>query len=446
MILMIGASVVVLVIMFFTKEFFGGMIGLYRIIPPNEAHIRVLMNKKNIYSHREGGISAYWIIPFITKVNRLPLCNLTIPVNDIKLNDKNMAKFTCDVVCFINIKDLELASERLLLSDAERQMGFDFVKLSDDFRTILESIARTVVTKQTILEVYMNRQALSIAITHDIESVFPKWGIELVNLELKHIKDIENSTIISDIERKVAAEIKRDAEIKVAQTEKETQVAQAEAKEASQKRQIEQTKVVGIAEQEKNLLVAKQEAEANFQKIEARRKLEVGQAEIEKQKVEQAALASKIKLITEAQGKSEAIQREAEGEANAIKAKGKAQADVVLLNGEAEAEVIRKKKLAEAEGTEKLAEALAKFNDAGLKVKMLEIQKDIQISRFNAMGTAISNADIKWIISGENAKEFFGLRLDAESGANLEQFFQQSGLAEKGKEIVDKLLPKKPTN
>ena len=101
------------------------------------------------------------------------------------------------------------------------------------------------------------------------------------------------------------------------------------------------------------------------------------------------------------------------------------------------------KKLAEAEGTEKLAEALAKFNDAGLKVKMLEIQKEIQIARFQAMGQAVSNADIKWIMSGDNAKEFFGMKLDAEGGANLEQFLTESGLGEKIQTIADKLTPKK---
>ena len=238
-------------VLFFARHILGGMFGLYRIIPPNEAHIRILMNKKDIFSHR-GGRSAYWYIPFITKLNRLPLSNLTIPVNDIKLNDKNMAKFVCDIVCFVNIKELELASERLLLSSAEREMGFNFIKLSEDFRSIMESIGRTVVTKQTILDIYMNRQALSIAITHEIETVFPKWGIELVNLELKHIKDFEGSTIIQDIERKVAAEIKRDAEVRIAETTKETDIAKAQAEEISRKRQIEKERAIGIAEQQKN--------------------------------------------------------------------------------------------------------------------------------------------------------------------------------------------------
>src|SRR3989338_1376384 len=118
-----------LVVLFFLRSILGGMVGLYSVVPVNEAHIRILRHKKDTFSTREGR-SAYWVIPFITKLNRLPLSNLAIPVNDIKLNDKNMAKFVCDIVCFINIKDLNLAAERLVLSDSEKELGFDFMRLS----------------------------------------------------------------------------------------------------------------------------------------------------------------------------------------------------------------------------------------------------------------------------------------------------------------------------
>jgi uncharacterized membrane protein YqiK len=406
MIVIAGISIAVaVVILFLLRHILGGMFGLYRIIPPNEAHIRIMANKKDIFSHRDGK-SAYWYIPFITKLNRLPLCNLTIPVNDIKLNDKNMAKFVCDIVCFVNIKDLELASERLLLSDAEREMGFDFVKLSEDFRSIMESVGRTVVTKQGILDIYMNRQALTVAITHEIETVFPKWGIELVNLELKHIKDTEGSTIIADIERKVAAEIKRDAEIRVSETTKETEIAKAENEEISRKRQIEKEQAIGVAEQQKNLKIQELKAEANEQEVAAIKMLEVGKAEIEKQKIQQQSEAQKIKFTVEAEG----------------------QAKQIISVGQAEADVVRIKKEAEAAGTLKLAEALKQFNDVAVNVKMLDIQKDVLIEKFRALASIAKEADIKWIMSGENAKDFFGLNLDANGGANLNLFLKESGI------------------
>lgn len=398
-------AAVIIVLSYFLRHILGGAFGLYRVVPVNEAHIRILQNSKKLFSARQGK-SAYWVIPFITKLHKLPLCNLAIPVNDIKLNDKNMAKFVSDIMCFININNLDLAVERLILTDTEKELGFDFVKLSEDLRAIMESVGRTVTTKQTILDIYMNRSLLDQAITKEVEVVFPKWGIELVDLELKDIKDAPGSTIISDIERKVAAEIRRDAEIKVATTTKEAELIKAEAEEIYRKRQIEKDKQIGMAEQFKNQEIATKEAEANTEKIEAMRKLEVGQAEIEKQKMEQLAMGQKLKYTIEA-----------EGQANQIQNVGKAEANIIQI-----------KKEADAAGTLKLAEALKEFNDVAINVKILDIQKEIMIAKFNALASAIQKADVKWIMSGTNAQKFFGLNLDAEGGANFQQFIQESGL------------------
>src|SRR3989338_1500400 len=382
-ILLTVIGVIVLVVIYLGRHIFGGSLGLYRIVPVNEAHIRILQNSKTVFSARQKR-SAYWVVPFITKLHKLPLCNLAIPVNDIKLNDKNMAKFVCDIACFININNIDLAVERLILTDTEVAMGFDFVKLSEDLRAIMESVGRTVTTKQTILDIYMNRSMLDQAITKEVEVVFPKWGIQLVDLELKDIKDAAGSTIIQDIERKVAAEIRRDADIRVATTTKEAELAKAEAEEIYRKRQIEKDKQIGMAEQFKNQEIATKEAEANAQRIEAMRKLEVGQAEIEKQKMEQLAMGQKLKYTIEA-----------EGQANQIQNVGKAEANIIQI-----------KKEADAAGTLKLAEALKEFNDVAINVKILDIQKEIIIAKFNSLASEIKKADVKWIMSGTNAKKF----------------------------------------
>jgi flotillin len=398
-------SVVVLTIAYFARHILGGMVGFYKVVPVNEAHIRILQNTKSIFSSRTNK-SAYWIVPFITKMHKLPLCNLAIPVNDIKLNDRDMAKFVSDIMCFVNIKNIDLAVERLILTDTSKEMGFDFIRLSEDLRAIMESVGRTVTTKQTILDIYMNRQLLDSAITKEVEVVFPKWGIELVDLELKDIKDAPGSTIIADIERKVASEIRRDADIRVATTNKEAEIAKAENEQIYRLRQIEKDKQISMSEQFKNQEVATKEAEANAQKIEAIRKMQVGQAEIEKQKMEQLAMGQKIKFTVEA-----------EGQANQIQNVGKAEANIIQI-----------KKEADAAGTLKLAEALKQYNDVAINVKILDIQKDIMLAKFNALAQAIQNADIKWIMSGANAQKFFGINLDAEGGANMEQFLHESGL------------------
>lgn len=397
---------VIIAVVYFTRNIIGGMINLYRVVPINEAHIRIMNNKREVFSSREGSQSSYWVIPFITKLHKLPLSNLAIPVNDVKLNDKDMAKFVCDIMCFINISNLDLAAERLTLTDASDEIGFDFTRLSEDLRAIMESICRTVTTKQTIIDIYMNRQLLDEAITKEVQAVFPKWGIALVDLELKDIKDFQGSTIIADIEQKVASEKRRDALIRIATTTKEAELARAESEEVWQTRQVLRDKNVGIAIQEKDKEIAEKASEANMTQVEAERKLVVGRAEIKKAEMEQLAGGEKLKATLEA-----------EGEANKINQIGKA-----------EATVIQTKKEADAAGTLKLAEALKKFDDTSINVKMIDVQKEIMIAKFNAFGQALSKAEIKWILSGDNAGKVLGLNLDANGGANLEQFIKEAGL------------------
>lgn len=427
----VATLVVLAAIVFFTRHFVGGMFGLYRIVPVNEAHIRVLGNKKAVFSSRSG-LSAYWYVPFMTKLHKLPLCNLAIPVSDIKLNDKDMAKFICDIMCFVNIKDVNLAVERLVLTDTSEEMGFDFQKLSVDLCAIMESVGRTVATKQTILDIYRDRGALDKAITAEVENVFPKWGIELVDLELKDIKDAQDSTIIHDIEMLRAAEIRRDAEIRVAETSRDAAIKTAEAKqqseiavakseEAFRKQQIEKDRQVALAEQKKNEEIALAQAKVNVQQVAAKREVEVGQAEIARQAAEKTAEARKIVLSVEAEGESNKI----------------------LTIGKAEADVVRLKKEADAAGTEKLAEAMKKFDDKALNVKLLDIQKDVVIAKYAALSAAVGKADIKWIMSGDNAQKFFGMNLNAEGGANLEQFLQESGISlDKVKSMVAEMAKK----
>lgn len=415
MIFYLMGVVTVLVLLYLARHVMGGIFGLYKIVPVNEAHVRILKNKKETFSSRTGK-SSYWIVPFMTKVERLPLTNLAIPINDIKLNDKNMAKFNCDIMCFVNIDNIDLAIERLPLTDSAKDIGFDFVKLSDDFHAIMESIGRTVTTKQTILDIYMDRQTLDKAITEEVKQVFPKWGISLVDLELKEIKDAPGSTIIADIERQQAAVIRRDADIKVAQMNKDAAVATAENQEISQKAVITQQQNVAIAQQEANLAVQLKKQDANVQQIEAQRKLDVGSAEIGKQIIEQQAQAARIQVEQAAE----------------------AQNAQIMKVGQAEADIIRIKKEADAAGTLKLAQALKEYNDVAINVKILDINKEVSIAKFNAMAAMGAKADIKWIMSGDQAQSFFGLDLTAQGGANLAQFLGTLGVdADKIKSIVE---------
>ena len=415
------------------------MVGLYKVVPPDEAHVRIMGNSKEVFMSRkyvgQQKKSDYWIIPFITKVTRLPLTNIRIDVPDIKLNDSNMAKFSCDIVCFVNIIDPILCAERTGITVEEmryegKNRGIE--DLSRDFQAIMESIGRTVATKQTIIDIYKDRNKLDEAVTIEIKKVFPQWGIELVDLEIKDIKDTQGSTIIQDIEKKQASEINADARVKIAiesrradiseaENKRDSELKKAETEETYRKRQIEKDQIIAIAQQEKNKLESQKKKEANETEIEATRVFEVGTADVQKQAIIKKAEAEKEKLsIT------------AEGEASQIKKKGTAEADIIKL-----------KKVAEAEGTERLAEAQQKFNETATTIEVIKATKEVQIALATAYQKAFENADIN-IVAGSTQEIISGgvlgnVKIGAKEGVAMEQFLSVNPAL---KELLDKLSNK----
>jgi uncharacterized membrane protein YqiK len=403
-------------------ELIGGAIGLYHIVPVNEAHVRILFDKKEVFASRRdlNTKPSYWTVPFVTKMHRMPLSNIRIDVPDVKLNDKNMAKFMCDIVCFVVIKDVQLAAERTFITITkkpyeERASGFE--EIAQDFKAIMESVGRTVATKQSILEIYMDRSTLDNAVTKEVEAVFPKWGLELVDLEIKDVKDVDGSTIIQDIEKKRAAEINAEMRVKVAEQSKIASIAEAEnsrtanvrsaeMEEEYRKRQIEKDRTIAISTQDMVMQSAKKEQEANAQKVEAKRTLDVGYAEVKMLETVQLADAEKEKLKRVAEGNASATQQ----------------------TGQAEANVIKLKKVAEAEGVDRLAEAQRKFDDKATNIQWINASRDIGLAQAEAAKVGLAQAHIN-IVSGEtqdlvNGSLLGKVSIGGKEGVALQQFLQ----------------------
>ena len=437
----------------------GAALGIYKIVPIDEAHVRIMGNHKEVfmsgmYKGKECK-SSYWRIPGITKVTRLPLSNIRIDVPDTKLNDSDMAKFMCDLVCFVHIIDPILAAERTGLTAEKIRYEGGFKQISEDFKAIMESVGRTTATKQKILDIYKDRSKLDEAVTKEVQNIFPNWGLELVDLEIKDLKDAQGSTIISDIEKKSAAQISADARVKTAEenkrasiaeseAEKETELKTAENEEKWKKRQIQKEQEIAIAIQEKFLKEAEQKAKVNEQLVEANRKLEIGNAEVAKdrQKIDSEAL--KIEVELEAEASRIRTEKAAEAEAKRVLLTAKADAEKTKITGEAEGLSIKARKLAEAEGVEKLAEAQKKYNDSALKLEQIKADMNVQIEYAKAQSKAFERADVK-IIAGSTQEIFGGgilgqLKVGPKEGAALQQMIAEN--PEIAQKILGLLTPK----
>lgn len=172
--------------------------------------------------------------------------------------------------------------------------------------------------------------------------------------------------------------------------------------------------------------MAEHEEQANAKLVTAHRTLEVGKAQVAKDATIETAL-----------GESEAIRIRGEKEAEIVRLDGSARADATAAVGKAEAEVIKEKGVSEAEAKNKMADAMAKYNDAATGIEKIRAAIEIEQAKYGAIGKIAENAEFKIVTSGEGGN-LFGLPLNAETGANLGQMLEGLDL-----EKIASLLPAK---
>lgn len=389
----------------------------YKVIPANEAHIVVIMGSGSRIYSPVGGIStkaktAYFFIPFLMKRYVMPLTNVKLDIQDIQLNDMEMAPFEADVVTWLHIEDPVKAAERL---DFSSQNSNVFTGLHQDLQAIVQAIARAASMKQEILDIMRDRKTFSVGVSLEVDKVLKEWGVALVNLEVNDIRDSEGSSVISNYESMRKAQVQSKARIEISTRDREAveqeqdnkqkaAVATATAEKTFTLAQTEKDAAIGIALQEKDQRIAVAEKETNATKVEAFRVAQVGAADVKKQ----------------------ATVTEAEGVGEAIRIKGEKEANVVSLTGQAQATAIEAKGLAEAKAKDAMAEALKKFNEAGISLEQIRANVEIQKAFAEAYAEIAGNAEIKVVTSGEGGN-ILGLPMNASTGANLGQMVEAFG-------------------
>lgn len=409
--LWIGGSIVALIVLI------SILIKMYTVVDPNEAHILVVMGKgRKLYAPKFKGQekvevkTSYFYIPFLMTRTILPLTNVKMGIPNIHLNDTNVAPFVCDVIAWVHISDPVMAAERL----SSNSDGNVFTSLQDDLINVVQATARAAAMSMEVLEIMKNRKPFAERVSKEVNDVLVKFGVELVNLEVNDIKDDEQkeSRIIADYEsiRKQEINTKARKEIAIKNKEailveqqnlEESEIATAKATEAYTKKNIEKDRNIGKADMNKVKDIAEAEEAANVQKVSAKRTLDVGNAIVEK----------------------EATVQRATGEAEAIRVTGAKEAEVIELKGRADGAAIEAKGRATAVSKDKLADAMKKFNESATVIEKIAAWKEVEKAKYEALGMALSEADLKLVQSG-SGQSIFGFPLNAESGADIGQFMK----------------------
>lgn len=387
----------------------------YVVVPPHEAHVVVTRGKgRRLFSSRKDiKASSYFFIPLIHKRAILPLRNKQMVIDNIPLRDKDLAKFICDVVCWVNITDPIKAAERI----GSQKRLTEFSGIEDDIMNLVKAVTRNSSMKMDLVRLMSERLEFSRKISEEIATSIGDWGVELVDLECIHFIDQAPYTVIHDLEQRQAAQINSTTRKLVAERNKEAVVVEAQAKrteevtiaetdEEFRKRQLQRDEEVGKRNQEKEMIIAEAQRKANEKKVESEKTYVVGKAKYEAEAV-----------VEKAVGDRDAKKAEGEGLGEYTRRTGTAEADVIQKKGEAEGIAIEKKALAQKKYETPQALAVELFG------RVVDGYVDIQKSMWENMGGALEKADVKVISTGEEG-EIFGIPIGAKTGVALGGMFE----------------------
>ncbi|MBU5436521.1 flotillin [Tissierella sp. MSJ-40] len=269
--------------------------------------------------------------------------------------------------------------------------------ISSMVEQILEGKLRGIISTLTVEQINEDRAAFEQRIEDDIREELHSMGLSLISYSILRISTqggyLENRAIPQIASAKADADIataerKRDTEIRTANAvregEKAKLLAETEIAESQRDKSIkvesyraEQDRAKADAdvayklkEIENESLVAEQQAalaRKNALVVEERLVAEVKKpADAKKYETEVNAEAEKVRSIKQAEAHAESIRIKAVAEADALKIAAMAEAEAIKARGIAEAEAIKAKGIAEAESKDRLAQAMAKYEDAAV--------------------------------------------------------------------------------
>jgi flotillin len=283
----------------------------------------------------------------------------------------------------------------------------------------LEGHLRAIVGQMTVENIYRNREAFGQRVQEVAASDLANMGLQIVSLSIKEITDEHG--YLDALGKPRIAQVQRDATIgeAVAQSEAAQKSAQARqaakeaefaaaAKIAESQRDFElkQAEYVANVEQKKaefqvavNVKRAEQDLAYDIQKaqtaqvlkdketktaeLEAKRKemelmaVVIKPAQAKQQEIQTIADAERYKLETVARGQADATKNIGIGEAEANRARGLAVAEVNKAQGLAAADVVLATGQSEAAAMAKKAEAWRAYNEAAIAQMFIERLPDI---------------------------------------------------------------------
>ncbi len=402
---------------------FWMMCTLYQKCGPNEAML-ISGAVNGTSGHRfkviQGGGTV--VFPLVQKKDILSLEVMTIDVRtNAPIITSSGVPIFVEGVAQVKVK----GDSDAIATAAEQFLGKDTDQIAMIAHETLVGHLRAILGTMQVEEMIQSFEAFAQKVQEVSINDLAKMGLTVVSFTIKEIRD--EVGYIENLGRDRTAEIKRNADIGVANKSKETSIAQAiaqcetavvqaeRAQEAAKAKILAETKV---AEANKEMEVCKAAYLAEVSKskaasdlayeivkaetqqklieeqqkvkiVENRKEVELQEIEVEKKRVllegeitrPAEAEQSRVRIIAQAEKEKRQLLAEADaqamrvkaiGEAEAKRAMAMAEAEAIRAKGLAEAQVIGAKGQAEADAMQRKAEALRSYNDAALSSMVID--------------------------------------------------------------------------
>merc|ERR1719438_329370 len=291
------------------------------------------------------------------------------------------------------VAQVKIMKEQELLHTASEQfLGKKEHEIKSTVLQTLEGHLRAILGTLTVEEVYKDRDQFASLVREVAAPDVGRMGIEILSFTIKDVYD--NVDYLSSLGKSQTAAVKRDAEIGVAQANRDAGIREAECEKAamdikySTDTKIEDNsrafklqkanfdKEVNSAKAEAQLAYELQAAkiqqrirneEIQIQVVERRKQIEIEEQEIKRKEKE---LTATVKLPSEAEAYK--VQTVAEGNRTRVVESAKADGEKIRLIGGAEARAVEAVGRAEAESMRLKASAYKQYGDAAVMSLVLE--------------------------------------------------------------------------
>jgi len=328
---------------------------------------------------------AWWLV---TDVQKMSLEVMTLNPMCDNVETKQGVPLTVTGVAQVKI----MKDPQLLEIAAEQFLGKKEDEITETILQTLEGHLRAILGTLTVEEVYKDRDQFANLVREIAKPDVGKMGIEILSFTIKDVYD--NVDYLASLGKSQTAAVKRDAEIGVAQANRDAGIREAECEKSamdikySTDTKIEDNsrafklqkanfdKEVNSAKAEAQLAYELQAAkiqqkirneEIQIQVVERRKQIEIEEQEIMRKEKE---LTATVKLPAEAEAYK--VQTVAEGNRTRVVESAKADGEKIRLIGAADARAVEAVGRAEAESMRMKASAYKQYGDAAVMSLVLE--------------------------------------------------------------------------